>query len=78
MTHNLKYVITKGYIKIPFRELDEKGKVIKEHQGGFVEDWNKGRLWVLIDIEKHEVVDGSFNPSKLLKKAVKYATERSK
>jgi len=56
--------------------VDSTGKTISP--GGFVEDWEKGLLWVLIDFNKNEVVDGSFNPSQLIKKAVEYIKKEGK
>jgi len=67
----LKYAITKGYIRLT--AVDGKGNVISE--GGFVEDWNKGLLWVFIDLTKNEVVEGSFQLSRLLEQAKKYVRE---
>ena len=43
-----------------------------------MEDWEKGLLWVLVDFDKNEIVDGSFNPSQLIKKAVEYIKKEGK
>lgn len=69
----LKLAITRGFIKLALVEGD---KVVQE--GGFEENWETGRLWVLVDVEKNEVVDGSFTPHEILKKALKYAKEKAK
>lgn len=60
----IRYCISKGYIKITL--LSHDGKV--EEPGGFVEDWIKGRLWVLIDLEKNMITDGDFSYKRLIER----------
>jgi len=67
--------ISKGYIKLAHRIVDKDGKVIEEDKGGFVFDREKGRLWVLIDLDKHEVIDGSFSLDTVVKKFMEYKEE---
>lgn len=45
-----KYRITRGYFKIAFTKIKEGGTKEKE-EGGFVEDWLHGHLWVFFKIE---------------------------
>lgn len=61
-----RFVITKGFIKIPSRLLDEKGKVIKKEEGGFVADWEHGRLWAILDMKNNSMIDGDFDLKKLI------------
>jgi hypothetical protein len=66
---DLKKVITKGYIQLAMQQIDQStGEVIKEEKGGFVEDWENGTLWVLLDVEKTSMIDADFNLNKLIKR----------
>lgn len=68
--------ISKGFIKIAHRILDKDGKVIEESKGGFTFDREKGLLWVLIDLDKHEIIEGSFSLDTIVKKFMEYKEEK--
>ena len=71
----VRFVITRGFVQVPYKMRDAKGKVVKEETGGFVEDWEHGRLWALLDLEKHKTLDLNFEIQKLVDKAEKLIKE---
>ena len=63
---NMKYCIVKGYIKLGIKIHDKTGKIIDEDEGGFFEDWKKGRVFVLINLEKNKIENTSFKIEDLI------------